>query len=98
MAADLNHTLFWNLIGTPDQTVPEGPFCDALKSDFGSVKAFRITFREIAIGHFGSGWVFLVADANKNALEVLALPDHNCVLVRTRQCCSSAMSGNTRTT
>lgn len=76
----LNHSLFWTLIGTPDQTVPEGPLLDAIKSSFGSVKSFRATFREVAIGHFASGWVFLVADAKKNALEVLALPDHHCVL------------------
>ena len=76
----LNHSLFWSLIGTPDQTLPEGPLHDALKSSFGSIKAFRAKFREVAIGHFASGWVFLVADAKKNALEVLALPDHHCVL------------------
>ncbi len=76
----LNHALFWRLIGTPDQSIPEGPLCAALKSSFGSISAFREKFREVAIGHFASGWVFLVADANKNGLEVLALPDHHCVL------------------
>jgi Fe-Mn family superoxide dismutase len=76
----LNHSLFWSLIGTPDQCIPDGPLRDALKSSFGSIKAFRAKFREVAIGHFASGWVFLVADARESKLEVLALPDHHCVV------------------
>jgi Fe-Mn family superoxide dismutase len=76
----LNHSLFWSLIGTPDQTLPDGPLRDALLASFASMKAFRAKFREVAIGHFASGWVFLVADSRKNALEVVDLPDHQCVL------------------
>jgi Fe-Mn family superoxide dismutase len=51
-----------------------------LTGSFGSLDGFRLKFREVAIGHFASGWVFLVADARKNALEALSLPDHHCVL------------------
>lgn len=76
----LNHSLFWSLIGTPDQSVPDGPLLNALKSSFGSIKAFRAKFREAAIAHFASGWLALVSDSTKNTLEVLALPDHQCVL------------------
>ena len=76
----LNHSLFWSLIGPPVKTAPAGPLLDALTDSFGSLESFRMKFREAAVGHFASGWVFLVADARKNALEVLALPDHHCVL------------------
>jgi Fe-Mn family superoxide dismutase len=76
----LNHALFWNLIGPPGQTRPSGPLLDALSDSFGSFEEFRLKFREVAIAHFASGWVFLVADARKNTLEVLKLPDHHCVL------------------
>ncbi len=76
----LNHSLFWSLIGPPGQQTPSGPLLDALLDSFGSLEAFRSKFREVATGHFASGWVFLVADARKNALEVLSLPDHHCVL------------------
>ena len=51
-----------------------------MTDNFGSLESFRVKFREAAAGHFASGWVFLVADARKSALEVLALPDHHCVL------------------
>lgn len=76
----LNHSLFWSLIGPPVKTAPAGPLLDALTDSFGSLESFRVKFREAAVGHFASGWVFLVADARKNALEVAALPDHHCVL------------------
>jgi Fe-Mn family superoxide dismutase len=76
----LNHSLFWSLIGPPVKTAPAGPLLDAVTDNFGSLESFRVKFREAAAGHFASGWVFLVADARKSALEVLALPDHHCVL------------------
>jgi Fe-Mn family superoxide dismutase len=76
----LNHSLFWSLIAVPGRQLPTGPLLGALTDSFGSLEAFREKFREVATGHFASGWVFLVADARKNALEVLALPDHHCVL------------------
>mgnify|MGYP003451880846 FL=1 len=78
----LNHSLFWSLIGPPVKTAPAGPLLDALTGSFGSLESFRVKFREAAAGHFASGWVFLVADARKHALEVLALPDHHCVLAK----------------
>ena len=76
----LNHSLFWSLITAPGKHAPEGPLLGAVNANFGSLDAFRAKFNEVAIGHFASGWVFLVADARKNALEVVALPDHHCVL------------------
>ncbi|MCX7054506.1 MAG: superoxide dismutase [Proteobacteria bacterium] len=76
----LNHALFWSLIGVPGKGTPTGALLEALLDNFGSLDAFHAKFREVATGHFASGWVFLVADSRKNALEVLAMPDHHCVL------------------
>jgi Fe-Mn family superoxide dismutase len=76
----LNHSLFWSLIGPPAQGAPTGPLLDAVTDSFGSLAALRSKFDEVATAHFASGWVFLVADTSKNALEVSSLPDHHCVL------------------
>ncbi len=76
----LNHSLFWSLIGPPAQHAPTGPLLDAVTDNFGSLAELQSKFHEVATAHFASGWVFLVADTGKNALEVLSLPDHHCVL------------------
>jgi Fe-Mn family superoxide dismutase len=76
----LNHSLLWSLIAPPGQVGPTGKLLGALQASFGSVEAFRKRFSEVATGHFASGWAFLVADAKKQALKVLSLPDHQCVL------------------
>ena len=76
----LNHSLLWSLMAPPGQAGPTGKLLEALKASFGSVEAFRKRFSEVATGHFASGWAFLVADSKKQTLEVLSLPDHQCVL------------------
>src|SRR5512137_1684783 len=58
----LNHSLFWSLIATPGQHAPTGQLLEAVTENFGSLEALRLKFREVAIGHFASGWAFLVAD------------------------------------
>jgi Fe-Mn family superoxide dismutase len=76
----LNHSLFWELLAAPGESLPAGPLLQALQSDFGSVDSFREYFNEVATSHFASGWAFLVADSSKGTVDVVALPDHRCVL------------------
>ena len=76
----LNHQLFWTLIGPPGQSGPQGRLLEAINSNFDSVESLRAKFNEVAIGHFASGWTFLVADAKKQSLDILSLPNHQCVL------------------
>lgn len=76
----LNHQLFWELIGPPGQPAPTGRLKAAIESRFGSLEAFRAKFTDVAVKHFASGWTFLVADAKAQTLEVVSLPNHQCVL------------------
>jgi Fe-Mn family superoxide dismutase len=76
----LNHSLLWSLIEPHRQSGPKGRLLEAMKASFGTVETFRKRFSEVATGHFASGWAFLVADSKSHALEVVALPDHQCVL------------------
>ena len=56
-----NHTFFFRML-TPEQgPVPE-KLAAKLTAEFGSVDAFRERFTRAALGLFGSGWVWLVAD------------------------------------
>lgn len=54
-----NHGFFWNCM-TPTAGKPEGDLAEAIKSAFGD--SLADTFVEQGAAHFGSGWVWLVAD------------------------------------
>lgn len=56
-----NHSFFWAaMTGKPEQ--PDGALADAIKDAFGDLKALKETFVTEGAGHFGSGWVWLVAE------------------------------------
>lgn len=59
-----NHTLFWNNM-SPDETEASGSLKKAIDENFGSWDKFREAFSNEAATHFGSGWAWLVMDANK---------------------------------
>jgi superoxide dismutase, Fe-Mn family len=56
-----NHTLFWQMM-IPGGSQPEGKLLEALNSKFGSVDGFKEKFTAVALGRFGSGWVWLTTD------------------------------------
>jgi Fe-Mn family superoxide dismutase len=59
-----NHSLFWSIMGPGKGGEPGGKIGDAIKAEFGSFAEFRKKFAESAMEHFGSGWTFLVQDAD----------------------------------
>jgi len=63
-----NHSLFWRCLTPQAPAEPEGALAQAIVRDFGSFGAFRERFTKAALGLFGSGWVWLVANGDKLAL------------------------------
>ena len=67
------------IAGTPYEELPldeivrtaDGALAERLARDFGSVEEFRAKFTQAAVGLFGSGWVWLVADRS-GRLSILA--------------------------
>ena len=72
----MNHTMFWEVMGPTAGGAPTGAIGDAIKSSFGSFDAFKEQFTKAAVGRFGSGWAWLVANAGKLTIETTAGHDN----------------------
>ena len=59
-----NHTFFWSSMNPQGGGEPKGALKDALVATWGSVEAFVKAFSDAAAGNFGSGWTWLVKDAD----------------------------------
>jgi Fe-Mn family superoxide dismutase len=69
-----NHTFYWNSLAPDGGGRPGGALGDSLKRDFGGIDDFKHRLAEVAMGEFGSGWAWLVADRS-GRLSVLSTSD-----------------------
>ncbi len=61
-----NHELFWQMMRSPQENnLPSGELFTAIESTFNSFDGFKTQFTDAAKGVFGSGWAWLVVDAQK---------------------------------
>lgn len=66
----LNHALFWELM-SPEETQISQELSEDINTTFGSFEDFKAAFTAAATGRFGSGWAWLVVNA-EGKLEVLS--------------------------
>jgi Fe-Mn family superoxide dismutase len=59
-----NHTLFWATMGPNAGGAPNGNLAAAINAKFGDFDAFKAAFKAAAVGRFGSGWAWLVKNAD----------------------------------
>ncbi len=59
-----NHTFYWNGMSPNGGGAANGAVGDAIAAKWGSFDAFKAEFSAAAGGQFGSGWAWLVKDAN----------------------------------
>ncbi|MDD3007978.1 MAG: superoxide dismutase [Arcobacter sp.] len=71
-----NHDFFWNGL-TPTQGEIPASVEEALTKAFGSVDKFKEEFTAKAVGHFGSGWAWLVQDENQDLKIVTTINAQN---------------------
>eukprot|EP00465_Bigelowiella_longifila_P015537 CAMPEP_0185252522 /NCGR_PEP_ID=MMETSP1359-20130426/1582_1 /TAXON_ID=552665 /ORGANISM="Bigelowiella longifila, Strain CCMP242" /LENGTH=242 /DNA_ID=CAMNT_0027834699 /DNA_START=57 /DNA_END=782 /DNA_ORIENTATION=- len=57
-----NHEFFWKCLSPNGGGEPIGAIAEAINRDFGSYEEFKKAYDAKAVGHFGSGWVWLVKD------------------------------------
>ena len=68
-----NHTFYWNSMRPKGGGKPERQIAEKIERSFGGYDAFKKTFTEAAVGQFGSGWAWLIAEGG--TLKVVATPD-----------------------
>ena len=72
----VNHTLFWTIMAPSGGGAPSGKLAAAIDSAFGSFDAFKTAFQQAATTRFGSGWAWLVQEAD-GTLAVTSTPNQD---------------------
>jgi Fe-Mn family superoxide dismutase len=73
-AQHFNHSFYWTSLSPKGGGQPSGKLADAIKKACGDFDAFKKKFTETAVTHFGSGWAWLVQNAD-GSLAVEATHD-----------------------
>lgn len=71
-----NHNLFWKVIGPNGGGKPSGDLLAAIEKNFGSFDAFKEEFAKAAATRFGSGWAWLVKQAD-GKLVITSTPNQD---------------------
>lgn len=79
----LNHALFWELL-SPEKTSPSAELVAELEATFGSFDAFKEAFTAAATTRFGSGWAWLVVNA-EGKLEVMSTGNQDSPIMEGKQ-------------
>lgn len=57
-----NHAFLWESMAPTHVAKPNGQIKEMIERDFGDLASFKLRFRDAALSHFGSGWIWLVQD------------------------------------
>jgi len=68
-----NHTFFWHSMTPDGASKPSAALTSLVDKAFGSLDAFKDQFKQAGLGQFGSGWVWLVAEAG--SLKIVKTPN-----------------------
>ncbi len=70
-----NHSFFWETM-KPGGSPPVGRLAVIIDDAFGSLDGLKKQFKEAGVGQFGSGWVWLLADA-EGTLSIATTPNQD---------------------
>jgi Fe-Mn family superoxide dismutase len=71
-----NHSFFWKLMKPGAGGIPTGKTAEALNNAFGNFDTFKKEFSDAAMKRFGSGWAWLVKDAD-GKLKIGSTPNQD---------------------
>jgi Fe-Mn family superoxide dismutase len=76
-----NHSLFWQLMGSPGKMTKPSPALDAaIQKDFGSMDNLKTKFNDAGKTRFGSGWAWVILTPDKK-LAVVSTPNQDNTLM-----------------
>lgn len=78
-----NHNLFWTIL-TPNGSELPTTLSEAIDNTFGSLDDLKSQFADAAATRFGSGWAWLIVDAD-GKLKVTSTPNQDNPLMDTAQ-------------
>jgi superoxide dismutase, Fe-Mn family len=79
-----NHTLFWQMMSKGGGGQPAGELLKGIEKRFGSFGAFKDELAKAALSQFGSGWAWLILDANKQ-LGIEPTPNQDSPISQNKQ-------------
>lgn len=65
-----NHSFFWQCLSPVEQR-PEGRLLTMIEQEFGSTEALLGALKQEAVGHFASGWAWLILRGDRLAITSL---------------------------
>ncbi|TMJ19528.1 MAG: superoxide dismutase [Alphaproteobacteria bacterium] len=68
-----NHSFFWQCLAPPEGQRPSGKLAAMIEEDFGTAEQLLARLKDEAVGHFASGWAWLVLDGGR--LRITSLHD-----------------------
>ena len=76
-----NHNFYFTGLSPTSSKLPLGKLSDKINETYGSYENFKTKFKAAALGVFGSGYAWLVADYDKN-LKILTTADQDTPIVQ----------------
>jgi len=76
-----NHSMFWELMSAGGGGNPVGRAGNMIETQFGSFDGFKEDFKKEALGRFGSGWTWLVADESEK-LSIMSTANQDSPLMQ----------------
>ncbi len=74
-----NHTFYWHSLSPNGGGAPSGALADAIDKAFGSFEKFKEELTKTAVTTFGSGWAWLVKNAD-GSLALVSTSNAGCPL------------------
>ena len=71
-----NHSMFWASMGPKASGAPSGKLAEEIVAAFGSFDAFKEQFNKAGMTRFGSGWAWLVMNA-EGKLSITSTPNQD---------------------